>query len=449
VTSGVVAPCTHVFATAGAHTITAVYSGDNNFGGITQMINFTVGKATPQVSLVSTVPTSVATQTVTFSTTVTPPYTGVSPTGTIAFTASASSPSPAVFSGCAAVAVTSSAGTASASCTVTFPQAAATSGTYSVTATYSGDSNYNTAASAVGTQQVQNFTSSISPAAVEIGQGNTNLADPYQPTTITYSQSAVNGFTDLTTSSCASAVTGLTCTVNTTTGAIVVTASLSVAPGVYPVTVTTSDTSVGHTTLAQTAVTTVTVISRAFPAGTIPYSIQTAGTLPISFTVLPSLAGSTYTCNPKVANLDPAGSGNYLLGTDTLSNLGLACSAISATATNTYTFTITAGSGAFASLEPAPVRASANRILVAGLFAPILLAFGFSRRARKARKALLRNLAIALLTLAALQASIGCGGGFTGDKPTSTATVGSYLIGISNAQGVTVAEIPLVVAGNQ
>jgi hypothetical protein len=129
----------------------------------------------------------------------------------------------------------------------------------------------------------------------------------------------------------------------------------------------------------------------------------------------------------------------------TFAQIGISCSAITSTTASgvtTYSFTITAGQPGTAKLET-----SNSTVIAATLGAPFLLLFGLLPAFRKQRKSLLRGLGVLLLGIAIIQTT-GCGGGgFTHSTPPQAVT-GSYLIGIVNSAGMTVAEIPLVIGNN-
>lgn len=220
VSAGVVAPCTASLPRAATHTISATYSsGDANFIGSTSaVISHPVLKAPTSLALTSSLPTSVVTQPVTFTAVVTPTPTGAAvPTGTIAF----SSADGTLNTSCSAVPVTANSnGTAATGCTVQFPLTA--SGQISVTATYSGDSNFTgVSGTAAPAQTVQNFAIALSlqtksgaatSGPVLLPQGYSTLgastaADPFNPVQTTVVVTSLSGFADS---------VNLTCTVTKT-----------------------------------------------------------------------------------------------------------------------------------------------------------------------------------------------------------------------------------------
>ena len=152
-TTGVVPNCSYTFLTAGQHPISAVFTpaGGSSFPTLTTNTTTTViTKNSPTVSLTSNLTSgSVVNQAVTFTATVTPaalPAGGIAPTGSITFTIGGNPICPPVV-----VTPNSSTGTATASCTTSF--SAVSSGTL-VTATYSGDANFNPGTAGTFTQVI-------------------------------------------------------------------------------------------------------------------------------------------------------------------------------------------------------------------------------------------------------------------------------------------------------
>ena len=163
VSAGVASLSTNLLATAGSHSITAVYSGDsNNAPSTSAAIVQTVTQASSAVGITSSAPSVEIGQSVTFTATVS----GASPTGAVQFKDGASNlGSP----------VSVSAGVAALSTNLL-----ATAGSHSITAVYSGDSNNAPSTSAAFVQTVTQASSAVgitsSAPSVEIGQSVTFTA---------------------------------------------------------------------------------------------------------------------------------------------------------------------------------------------------------------------------------------------------------------------------------
>jgi hypothetical protein len=136
---------------AGAHSITATYSGDATYGGSTSAaVAVTVSKATPSIAISSSLNPAPYMQAITF---------------TVALTPATATGGVQLLDGATAIA-TLAAGTTTASVTLNV-------GTHSVTAVYGGDSNFNGATSAPVSQLVTTTTitsGSATPANSTYGQ---------------------------------------------------------------------------------------------------------------------------------------------------------------------------------------------------------------------------------------------------------------------------------------
>ena len=121
------ATCQATYAAIGSHPVTATYSGDAGYqGSPSSALAQTVVPAATMTASASSADTADVGQPVTFTATVSPTPDG----GTIHFTDGGGT-----ITGCGAVAVD---GTGQAACTTTYPAA----GGHAITATYSGDPNY-------------------------------------------------------------------------------------------------------------------------------------------------------------------------------------------------------------------------------------------------------------------------------------------------------------------
>ena len=146
-----IAVCAASFATAGAHPITAVYSGDSNFSGSTSpILTETVNQGATATMVTSSVDPSVSGQTVIYTAMVTATApAGGTPTGTVTF-----SDGGTTISGCIAQPTVG----AVALCTSVY----AGVGGHAITAVYNGDANFISSTSPVLTQTVnQGATSSV------------------------------------------------------------------------------------------------------------------------------------------------------------------------------------------------------------------------------------------------------------------------------------------------
>ena len=155
-TPGVVdAACTEPGSsmTGGAHVITATYSGDANFATSTTTLTQTV-TATPTATVVATsADNSPVGQSVTYTATITPTGLPLPIAGTVAFKDGG-----VTITGCAAQPVASGASSGTATCT---PAARAlTLGAHTVTAVYSGTTDYASSTSPAFTQTVVQGTTS-------------------------------------------------------------------------------------------------------------------------------------------------------------------------------------------------------------------------------------------------------------------------------------------------
>ena len=172
---GTIPGCSHAFTSAGQHSITVAYSGDTNFGTIVSPVTTqTVNQATTTAVVASSTgagntASSAVNQAVTFTATITPQLSNAAlnvPTGTVSFYDNSNLASP-ICQGAPLTAATG--GAATATCTYTF----ATTGTNTISAAYSGDSNFvavTAANSSAVTQTVNkpNLIVAITPASSAI-----------------------------------------------------------------------------------------------------------------------------------------------------------------------------------------------------------------------------------------------------------------------------------------
>ena len=173
---GATAQCTEPGSalTTGNHSITAVYSGDVNYGGSTSpAFTQVVSKGSTTVGVASSANPSTGGLAVTYTATVANGGSSITPTGTVTFKDGATTV-------CNAVALVASA----AQCIE--PASAMTSGTHAVTAVYSGDGNFTTSTGSLA--QV------VNPAPVTVSEA-ANPASPSDlgvPVTFTITLTAAN-----------------------------------------------------------------------------------------------------------------------------------------------------------------------------------------------------------------------------------------------------------------
>src|SRR5712692_1014932 len=157
------ATCTTTSLSGGAHnTITAVYSGDGNFSTSTSAnLSQTVSKAPTTTAVTSSVNPSLSGQSVTFTATisVTAPGSGT-PTGTVQFKNGASN-----------LGTAQNVSTTNGVTTATFSTSALAVGSHSITAVYSGDTNFGTSTSSALTQMIDALPVITSPSSTTFGEG--------------------------------------------------------------------------------------------------------------------------------------------------------------------------------------------------------------------------------------------------------------------------------------
>ena len=160
ITAGVVAACSHLFTTAGAHTLTATYSGDANFGTSSSSITVTVGAAgTVTINVATTTPSPIVNQTATFTATFAGlPSGGAQPQGTVSYFDSLAGAG--AISTCTNLTVTAG---VIPNCTETMVVA----GTHNITAVFTtGDTNF------------QNITSPLFPEIVAQNTTSVTITSP-------------------------------------------------------------------------------------------------------------------------------------------------------------------------------------------------------------------------------------------------------------------------------
>jgi hypothetical protein len=457
--------------TAATHPITATYNGDLNFPETTSAVfaqQVIAGATTATV--VSSLGTSVATQTVTFTATVIPAQTGpVPPSGIFTFKSNGLWV-PAAACQAAPVAPISSgagAGTATASCTVSFPALAQSQ---TVTATYASDPNF-TASSNSFAQTVQNFTvaNSVTSALdatattgpVTLTQGYATATssaagtDPFNATNVQLVVTSTGGFIDsldlgcVVTNASKAVVTDPSCTIAATesgaTGTALtyqVSASASAPIGVYTVSMTAIDSA--NPTLVKVTPLTISVVG---VANILSLAQGASGTENATFNTTNAPAGAnlvSFSCG-TVWNL----TAKTQLSASQIA--GLKCTGPASVAITGST-TLVAITISTASPTTALLRETSTISLAAFLGVPLFALLGWVGSRRSPRKNFFRFLGLILLLVGVSYAS-GCGGSFTStSKSTNTGIApGSYLVQVvaTDQNGNTYyAAVPLDVSAN-
>ncbi len=340
----------------GTHNFSASYAGDASYNASTSAgVPFTVTQA-PTVSAITTSPTSVPANTnFTLVATVITSSFGNPPTGTVSFFAGSTllGTAPAV-----AVPITGNANTgvspAGALATLTTAKITATS---SITATYSGDTNYTAspASAAVSVSIAAGPTFTLSPATnPSVVAGN--------PAMSVITVAPANGFTGTVALTCSVAPTNLTstptCSFNapsivlgaSQTSTLTVATTATTSASVYTVTVTGTS---GSTIV--TAPVTVTVTAAPVPSFTLtpagPITVQAAHSNTTAVTVTPTngFTGTVgLTCTVAPLNLTSPPTCSFIPTSITLGVAQPSTLTVATTATTTagnYTVTITGTSG--------------------------------------------------------------------------------------------------------
>ena len=160
-----VATCTSSGLTAGSDAIVASYAGNADFNASSGSLTQTVNKTAAPVALMSPMNPSAAGNTVTFSATVTPVFNGaLAPSGSVTFTTNTTT-----ITGCAAVPL---AVNGTALCTTS----GLPSGTQTITATYTGDSNFSGSVNSLS-QTVNAVITSYPLTVTPIGTGSGTVTD--------------------------------------------------------------------------------------------------------------------------------------------------------------------------------------------------------------------------------------------------------------------------------
>jgi hypothetical protein len=177
-------------APVGTETVKASYGGDDTFNVHTLSTTITVTKAESSVNLSATPGVAVVGQKVMLTAHVSPQFSGV-PSGTVTFQPSTGAASNVTVD-------------ATGSATLPVDTSKVALGSYSYTASYAGDGNFNASSAGSATQfAVTNFHVTASPVAVTVGAGGTGTVNVSVVTTTGF-----NGTVDL---SCSGLPSGARC----------------------------------------------------------------------------------------------------------------------------------------------------------------------------------------------------------------------------------------------
>jgi hypothetical protein len=496
------ATCSSALPAVGTYTITAAYDGDANFNATTSAgtFSFAVGTTTTTLALSSSSPvanalsTSVASQLVTFTATVTPTYAGTPVTGVVQFISSDTPSTIAnTLSGCGtAGAVPLSPahnGSATAVCTVQFPvteavTTGALSGQVNVTATFvppppPAVQNFSGSTNSI-VQVVQNYGIAFSAPAsdtVLLTQGYANSSsssgspvDPFNPAPITVTVTSSGGFSDQLSLNCAvtaKSVTGLSAgqtvtdpscvasspTISGVTGSAVsytLSASSAALAGSYAVTITADDKNTSATipySISQSTVTPL-VVYVVSQSGTLTLA---QGAIGVENTVFNTAAApspdtlATFACGNVQLLVNGLPSGSPFAST------GITCKGPSTTVTGAATTVpITISNLTTA----AQLDRNETTALAAFLGVPLFALLGWFTTRKSPRKSCFRFFGLILL-LVGVSYATGCGGSFTktgGTTNNGGLPVGSYLVQViaTDSNGVQYyAVVPLTVNPNQ
>jgi hypothetical protein len=190
---------------AGTDTIAASYSGDTTFSGSTSTgTQVTIAQASTAVALTASRSSLTTGDSVTFFLTISDQSAAISPTGSVTFTDATNG---ATLGTVVVQPAVNSSGNSIATASFNIPASALATGVNSVTATYSGDSNYTgSASSAVLLTNTGGFALSINPASVALSANGSGTAT----VTITPNSGALLSAVQLTCAS-ASLPAGMSC----------------------------------------------------------------------------------------------------------------------------------------------------------------------------------------------------------------------------------------------
>ncbi|UWZ82815.1 protease pro-enzyme activation domain-containing protein [Occallatibacter riparius] len=417
---------------AGTHTVTATYPGDASYKANTSnAVTFTVVKGTTKPMLYPATPTVTSSSTDNIEVDITTSSLAAPPTGTITLTANGTTlGTTTTLSGGSSV----SDGTVVASATFPVQGSQLANGINTLTATYSGDSNY---AGSTGTITVtmngSGFT--LKATAINITAGATTGNTATITATSTGSFAGLVNLKCSVTTSPANATSPITCRVpaqllmtgtSAATATLTVNSTASTTAGSYVVTITGTDAATGKITASTTSAVTVTAQPGIFLSNSgviaLTAGATSGNTAKLTVTPLNGFAGAVaLACSVTTS---PSGATDPI--TCAVSPSSVTVSGAAA-ATSTLTISSTARTTS-ALLEPSLSSVGGGTALAFGLLFILPL-----KRSRKLRGLLALNVLSGLVSLGGL---MGCGGSGTsstgggGTKQTGT-TAGAYVVTVT------------------
>jgi Pro-kumamolisin, activation domain/Bacterial Ig-like domain (group 3) len=193
--------------TGGSHSLVATYSGDNSYNASTQTQPIIITKATSAIGDVAAPVSAVPGQGFNLTASVFTVSSGVAPTGTVSFFANG-----ALLPGTVQLMPVNGSSSNNASLGATLITSISTPGSYSISATYSGDGNY------ANVSQSNTVTMAIFDFAIPATLAAPASPEPGQSTTTSMTISPVGGgpFTNTVTYHCISPPLGVSCSFSPT-----------------------------------------------------------------------------------------------------------------------------------------------------------------------------------------------------------------------------------------
>ncbi|MDE1160708.1 MAG: protease pro-enzyme activation domain-containing protein [Acidobacteriaceae bacterium] len=421
---------TYAYA-VGSHKLTATFPGDTSYKANTSNeVDFTVVKGSTTPILYPTSKTVTSSTNDNIEVDITTASLGVAPTGTITLTANGKT------LGSTSTFLTGyESADDSVVSYVVFPVAGSqlANGSNTITATYSGDSNYSgSTGTTTVTESQSSFTLKTSAISINAGAATGNTA--------TLSVVPAGSFAGLVDLSCtvttvpANATSPVTCTVpasilvtgtGTVTGTLTVNSTASTTAGSYVVTITGKDDATKSITATTTSTITVTGTPGVTLANSAPITL-TAGASSGNTSTLTVTPTSGFTGAVSLSCAVTMAPGNAV--NPITCGLSPASVTISGTTASTSVLTIASTARTTSALDP-------TRSILRGVGGTVL-AFGLFFFVPTRRRRQLRGLA-ALIVLVSLGSMVGCGGGGSGSNggnssPTqSGTTAGAYTVTVT------------------